>query len=207
MPSSTQSVVLKGTGIGTQHQLVFHHYGVAGKGRAYIQASLHADELPGLLVVHHLLAMLEEAEQKKSIVKEIVVLPYANPIGLNQQMLHHHLGRFSFASGVNFNRNWPDVTAAVAERVGGCLLSEDHADAAQRNVQLIRLAMLEQIASPVEPDAQSQYAGVAVEDVMKREILLRAIVADIVLDLHCDTGMRTCSPTLLHAHVTKRITR
>ena len=40
---------------GTQRELVSLHYGQpGGAAKAYIQASLHADELPGMLVAHHL---------------------------------------------------------------------------------------------------------------------------------------------------------
>lgn len=51
---------------GTQRELVSLHYGTVGSeaGKAYIQASLHADELPGMLTAHHLrrqLAALEAA--------------------------------------------------------------------------------------------------------------------------------------------------
>ena len=88
---------------------------------AYIQASLHADELPGMLVAHHLIGLLEAADERREIVKEVVVVPYANPIGLNQIIMHSHAGRFSLASGVNFNRDWMDVSAGVIERVRGQL--------------------------------------------------------------------------------------
>ena len=41
--------------LGTQRTLTSFHFGTAGTGeKAYIQASLHADELPGMLVAHHL---------------------------------------------------------------------------------------------------------------------------------------------------------
>jgi len=40
---------------GTARELVSLHYGPTGTGRkAAIQASLHADEVPALLVAHHL---------------------------------------------------------------------------------------------------------------------------------------------------------
>ena len=40
---------------GTQRELVSLHYGQPGAGpKVYIQASLHADELPGMLTAWHL---------------------------------------------------------------------------------------------------------------------------------------------------------
>ena len=50
-------------------------------GRAYIQASLHADELPGMILAHHLIKMLDSADKLGLISKEIIIVPFANPIG------------------------------------------------------------------------------------------------------------------------------
>ena len=49
--------------LGTQRQVTSLHFGQAANGRkAYIQASLHADELPGMLTAHHLRGLLETAK-------------------------------------------------------------------------------------------------------------------------------------------------
>lgn len=50
MPRTVQSITLPSSSIGTRHNLVIHSYGpdsTQATKRAYIQASLHADELPG----------------------------------------------------------------------------------------------------------------------------------------------------------------
>ena len=99
---------------GTQRELVSLHYGQAGGQKAYIQASLHGDELPGMLVAHHLRLQLDALEAAGQIGSEIVLVPMANPIGLSQFLLHAHLGRFELMSGENFNRHYPDQIAAVA---------------------------------------------------------------------------------------------
>jgi predicted deacylase len=67
--------------------------------RAYIQASLHADELPGMLVAHHLVKLVDAAAAQGKIRKQITIVPYANPIGLNQFVMGGHLGRFSISTG------------------------------------------------------------------------------------------------------------
>ncbi|MCB1635644.1 MAG: succinylglutamate desuccinylase/aspartoacylase family protein, partial [Xanthomonadales bacterium] len=48
---------------GTQRELLSLHFGPTDRGRkVYIQASLHADELPGMLVAHHLRRQLSRLE-------------------------------------------------------------------------------------------------------------------------------------------------
>ncbi|RYG64462.1 hypothetical protein EON64_13945, partial [archaeon] len=142
--------------------------------RAYIQASLHADELPGMLVAHHLVRFMDQAACEGRVERPVTIVPYANPLGLQQLLLGCHLGRFSAASGVNFNRDWPDVADAVAERVRGLLGGDS-----QRNVALVRQAMLRETANS---------APLAADKAMKRLLFLRAAAAALVLDLHCDSG-------------------
>jgi uncharacterized protein len=161
---------------GTQRELVSLHYGRTGgpesTGKAYIQASLHGDELPGMLVAHHLRQQLAALEAAGQITGEIVLVPMANPIGLSQFLLHAHLGRFELMSGENFNRHYPDQVAAVAQAVA----SQLGADAAA-NVALLRRALKAAVlASPVDTELQSQ----------RRTLMALSCDADIVLDLHCD---------------------
>ena len=81
--------------IGTRRTLVSQHFGVAGAApKVVLQASLHADELPGMLVLHHLRQLLQQAEAQGLIAGEVVLVPMANPIGLSQTVLHSQLGRF-----------------------------------------------------------------------------------------------------------------
>ena len=48
---------------GTERHIHSFHYGPAHpRGKIYIQASLHADELPGMLVAWHLKQRLAELE-------------------------------------------------------------------------------------------------------------------------------------------------
>ncbi len=161
---------------GTQREIVSLHYGTPGgrssKGKAYIQASLHGDELPGMLVAHHLRLQLDALQAAGQISGEIVLVPMANPIGLSQFLLHAHLGRFELMSGENFNRHYPDQIAAVAAAVEPQLGPD-----AQANVTLLRRALKAAVAaSPVDTELQSQ----------RRTLMSLSCDADIVLDLHCD---------------------
>mgnify|MGYP000317120662 CR=1 FL=1 len=70
---------------GTCRQIHSFHYGPAPEhGKIYIQASLHADELPGMLVIWHLKQRMLELEQAGLLRKHIVLVPVANPMGLGQ---------------------------------------------------------------------------------------------------------------------------
>ncbi len=157
---------------GTQREIVSLHYGQTGGPKAYIQASLHGDELPGMLVAYHLRRQLDALEAAGQIAGEIILVPMANPIGLSQFVLHAHLGRFELMSGENFNRHYPDQIEAVAAAVEPQL----GADAAA-NVALLRRALKAAVqAAPVDTELQSQ----------RRTLMALSCDADIVLDLHCD---------------------
>jgi len=157
---------------GTQRELVSLHYGRPGGQKAYIQASLHGDELPGMLVAHHLRLQLDALEAAGQVTGEVVLVPMANPIGVSQFLLHAHLGRFELMSGENFNRHYPDQIDAVAAAVESQLGAD-----AKANVALLRRALKAAVdASPVDTELQSQ----------RRQLLSLSCDADIVLDLHCD---------------------
>ena len=52
--------------------------------KVYIQSGLHADESPGFLTMHHLIALFDRADRENRIQAEIVLVPVANPIGWDQ---------------------------------------------------------------------------------------------------------------------------
>jgi len=102
---------LRGSSLLTRREIVSFHYGPADSGRkVYVQASLHADELPGMLVAHHLRQRLAWLEAEGRLRAEIVLVPVANPIGLAQQLLRMPIGRFDLGTGENFNRHYAALT-------------------------------------------------------------------------------------------------
>ncbi len=127
------------------------------------------------MVQHHLIKLLDAADARGEILKEILIVPYANPIGLSQIVMGYHMGRFSLDTGVNFNRDWIDVSGKVIASVKDKLSADD----ARHNVRTIRAALLEESA---------KINNQKIENVMKKELYRLACVADIVLDLHCDCG-------------------
>ncbi|MET0517465.1 MAG: succinylglutamate desuccinylase/aspartoacylase family protein [Burkholderiaceae bacterium] len=158
---------------GPRRELISLHYGRPGAApKIYIQASLHADELPGMLVAHHLRNALDVLEREGRIEGEIVLVPMANPIGLSQFLLHGHQGRFEATSGENFNRHYPDQIEAAAKAAE----PELGADAAA-NVAVLRRELKKAVAAaPVDTELQS----------LRRTLMALSCDADVVLDLHCD---------------------
>ena len=167
-------IPLKATSPGTSRALVVHRYGTAGaRPKAYLQASLHADELPGMLALHHLIRLLNDVDHAGGISGEIVLVPVANPIGLDQDIAGSLIGRYELGGGGNFNRGWPNFTDTVARRV-----SESLDDDVAANVARIRSEFLHCVDELDPANAfQSQQAA----------LMHLAIDADIVLDLHCDS--------------------
>ena len=159
---------------GQRHALAVLRFGQAGVGpKAMIQAALHADEVPALLVAQKLRTLLADLEAQGQLRGEVVLVPYANPLGLSQQLLGQHQGRFDLRDGVNFNRNVPDLTAAVVRAVDGQL----GADAAV-NTTVVRRALRDAAAALSAQDPVND---------LKNRLLQLAADSDIVLDVHCDS--------------------
>ncbi len=158
---------------GTTRELVSLHYGPANAGhKAMIQAALHADEPPGLLLAFHLRGLLAELESAGRLRGEVVLVPMANPLGLSQRLLGRGLGRFELASGENFNRLYADLGNAAFARL------KDSLDGAELpGVAAVRAALR---ASVEALPADSELAS------LRRVLLGLAIDADHVIDLHCD---------------------
>ncbi|MER8828025.1 succinylglutamate desuccinylase/aspartoacylase family protein [Mesorhizobium sp. M0938] len=78
---------------------------------AYLQAALHAGELPGVVAIDALMPLLEEAEAEGRIKGNITVVPQANPIGRAQYHFGEHQGRFHLGTRTNFNRGFPLLAA------------------------------------------------------------------------------------------------
>ena len=158
---------------GTARQIHSFHYGPENSGcKVYIQASLHADELPGMLVAWHLKQRLAELESAGLLQGEIVVVPVANPIGLEQVLMDIPLGRYELESGQNFNRWFVDLSLQVGDDVEARLNDDP-----QHNLELIRSSLRAALSAQVV-DTQLQSQRLTLQRL--------ACDADIVLDLHCD---------------------
>ena len=173
MPVSKSKIHLPAMTPGTARSITWLRFGRAGaRPKVYIQAAIHANELPGAIALHHLMPMLVDADRAGRIRGEVIVVPTVNPIGQSQLVGNNHLGRYDLLSRDNFNRNWLDLSDAVAERVGR-KLGHDRAS----NADLIRKAAVASLKA-MKPLNELQ--------TMRVEMLKLSIDADIVLDLHCD---------------------
>jgi predicted deacylase len=155
------------------YELTSFHFGTPGSGKkVYIQGSLHADEVPGMLVAQFLRKELATLEAAGQIRGEIILVPAANPIGLAQVIHGAAFGRFDLSTGVNFNRAYRHVADDLKKSLEG-QLGQD----AAANVALIRAQARASIAS-WQPNTDAE--------TLKKTLMSLAIDADIVLDLHCD---------------------
>jgi predicted deacylase len=103
---------------------VFRFKGRGAKAPSvYIQAALHANELPGTALIHFLCERLRQAEADGAILGDITVVPQANPIGAAQSHFGELQGRFDLGSRTNFNRDFPlvplDERATLLEDLDG----------------------------------------------------------------------------------------
>lgn len=170
----TTGIALPLAGPGTRRRLTVHRFGKPGaRPKVYVQGGLHADEGPGMLTAVLLRDRLAAAEAAGGLNGEVVLIPAANPIGLDQALLGQPVGRYDMGSGGNFNRGYPDLTAAAAERLAGQLGPD-----AAANVATVRSALAAAVAAwtPRHP-----------ADALRKTLLGLAVDADIVLDLHCDS--------------------
>jgi predicted deacylase len=171
MTRTTDHLPLKPASLGTTRCLTVHRYGRPGaRPKAYLQASLHADELPGQLVLHHFMGLLEAAPD--AVKGEVVIVPVANPIGQSQHLRGSMIGRFDLDGGSNFNRAFPNLTGAIAERLDGRLGTD-----AAANTAVIRAVFADAIAAR-SPVSEVEH--------LRLELLRLACDTDIALDLHCD---------------------
>jgi uncharacterized protein len=174
MSFKRDSLMLRGDTPGGTIELPFYRIGPAtAPEKVYLQAALHADEQPGTMLLHHLLSMLRQADEQELLRARFVVIPMANPMGMANLVHRTHIGRYDLNSGVNYNRQWPDLFAMVRSSIVGRL-----GDSEMFNVNLIRKAVAQWI------DAQSPRSAA---EQLRLFLLKEAHDAEFVLDLHCDS--------------------
>lgn len=168
----TRHVALESTGVGTSLSLSHHTFGPpSGRKALYIQAALHAGEVPGLLVLQHLLATLTQLEKSDDLLHQVTVSAWANPIGMAQHLMGHLTGRFDLGGTGNFDRNFYDVGSMINATFGAPgPRSLSHAEIKAWLSQ----AVLDLLSSrnPVQA--------------LKLQLLAIGFEHDSVLDLHCD---------------------
>ncbi|MGB3815192.1 MAG: succinylglutamate desuccinylase/aspartoacylase family protein [Shinella sp.] len=161
--------------MGGTRDLTVYRFGQPGaRPRVYIQGGLHADEAPGMLVGFALRDHLARLEAEGAIHGEILLVPVANPIGLDQGVAGGSAGRFEATTGQNFNRDFPDAAQLA--------LLQDDSPPQGDCVSTLRKRMLAGL------DALAPMTQLAA---LQRALLRLAISADIVIDMHCDSEATT----------------
>lgn len=162
-------IELQASSPGTSRHIVAHRFGDPEQGpRVYVQAGIHADEAPAMLVAHHLIQQLQA--RAGDLLGSVTIVPYANPIGLSQRTLALHVGRGDLGVGGNFNRRFPDLGQAARRALEGRLTGDP-----QQDRELARAALAAALAQvPALDDLAS----------LRKTLLGLAIGADFVLDLH-----------------------
>jgi predicted deacylase len=118
------------------------------------------------------LVHLQQLEKQGRIDGRIVIRPFANPVGMSQQVFGQLPGRFNLANGENFNRNFPNIVAKL-ESVLTTTRPAHNDTAAMKALMLSALGD----SIPAETVAANKYL-----------LLHEALQHDIFIDLHCDTS-------------------
>lgn len=137
-----------------------------------IQAGLHADECPPLLVAARLTDRLAQLEASGALRAVIRVITQANPIGGSQWLRGHHVGRIDLSSGRNFNREMPGLASQTLKELER-RLSDDP-------------AQNRETARTLWQEALSGYVVESPVDALQVVLQSRAVDASLVLDLHSD---------------------
>ena len=167
------SKTLVGDTPGRRTELNYFRIGPRDAGKkVYLQAALHADEQPGILILHHMLTLLRAADAAGELNARFVLLPMVNPLGMGDIEFGQHQGRYNRVSGVNHNRGWPSLYDALAPELANRLGAD-----AGKNVELVRGALRDWADSLPRSSAFEQWRQVVIRE---------ACDADYVFDLHCD---------------------
>ncbi|OWV79888.1 peptidase M14 [Rhizobium sp. R635] len=125
--------------------------------KTYIQAALHAGELPGTALLHFLCERLRQAESEGKIAGDITIVPQANPIGAAQSHFGELQGRFDLGSRTNFNRDFPLIS--IADRAELIENIDDYPAIDRLKRQLLHMALGADLVLDLHCDDESlQYA-------------------------------------------------
>lgn len=91
----------------TGEVLSVHAYTFTGStsgSRIYLQGNLHGPEIIGSSILGKLITRLEQIDD---ISGQVIIVPCANPMGVQAVAYNAHIGRWNLHSGTNWNRIFP----------------------------------------------------------------------------------------------------
>ena len=166
--------ILQGDSPSAQFALPIYEFGTVGAKKIYLQAGMHADEHPGMLVCHHLIRQLEAAEKQGLLRAHFVILPVVNPLGLAHLSFHTHRGRYHPVNGLNYNRGWPDFAARL---LADASFQKGLGSVAEANKAHVRRLIGGYL---------SEMRAVTALEKQRLHVMQHCYDAEMVLDLHCD---------------------
>jgi len=116
--------------------------------------------------------MLRKADEAGELKAEFVLFPMVNPLAMGDLEFGQHQGRYDRDTGVNHNRQWPDLYKAVDASLGERLGLDEN-----ENRALVREAVSQWVENLPDVKARDHWRKIVVSE---------AYNADYVFDLHCD---------------------
>ncbi len=152
--------------------------GKTGNKKVYIQANLHGAEIVGNAVIYELIQFLSQLKPE-DIAGEILLVPFCNPLGVNQRSLFFSTGRYNPYDGNNWNRIFwdyvdekPDFDTFVSQNIN---LSKS----------VIQDNYRQQIISKFKQKIKQQTArGLSFSQHYRNQLHLLSLSADYVIDIH-----------------------
>jgi len=146
--------------------------------KIYIQANIHGPEIAGCLVVWELIKFFKK---QKNINGSIILVPTANPIGLNTQIFSHQIGYFDLNSGKNWNRNYPILINKDSSFLKQFVKKMKHCQ--EKNITKEYQKLLKKILNKKEAGWNIEFPNQ-----LANKLLSLSLGADIVFDLHTSWG-------------------
>ncbi|WP_324251769.1 succinylglutamate desuccinylase/aspartoacylase family protein [Paraburkholderia gardini] len=170
----------------TSRHITVHRYGTRGaRPKIYLQAGLHAEEIPGMLALSHLARRLDECDARGEIRGEVVLVPFVNPVGAAGWINGVLVGRNDLGGEGNFNRHWPSIGKSVAADARLALGADE-------------IANLHALRRIIGEHADELPEGSEVQKIKKTALQL-SFDADVAIDIHCDRD------AIMHAYTYESI--
>lgn len=150
---------------------VYRFHGQSDAPSVYIQANMHGAEVQGNAVIYQLLERLRHL----TILGDITLVPYANPVGCNHKNGEYTLGRFDPITGVNWNRMYhfnPDIIMPFVQAHSGATEQE------------IKAGFKQALLDDIDEQLDHNMYGLTTGQRIAYQLQKMAHQADLVLDLH-----------------------
>ena len=152
---------------------------------AYIQSGIHGGELQGTLVIYEILDYLKNHPLKGTV----ILVPMANPMGLDSKVGNYTYGRFNSVTGENWNRSYIDLVSHTTN-FNVQEFAKTHRDDPPEKM---KKAFKEEMASclrRLSKHKQKHHYASSENERLAMTLQQLALPADIVLDIH--TGSCAC---------------